>query len=249
MPASMKLGRPEFIPDDVFRAWLKPPHMEPYVRIAGIQPAGYIAREERLGRPIRSIGSPATYRLLDVVARARANAHSIEPNPIRAGESRISQLRAEEAAVRASIERAKHELSMDLASIALTNATLLREADIVAGATPYAARCGIYFLVKYERVMYVGQSINVDVRLRDHEDRFDFDSVAYIPCDRSILDKMESLYIHFLRPAWNGQIDTANGKLPVAPLSLAHLLGGQGGESMASIKAQAYNKIRAGAST
>ncbi|OBR54134.1 hypothetical protein A6456_37705 [Paraburkholderia tropica] len=130
---------------------------------------------------------------------------------------------------------------MNLASLSLTNATLLTEPEILAGAMPYQPRCGVYFLIKGGRVRYVGQSINIEQRIRDHFDRFGFESVAYIPCERSILDKMESLYIHMLRPEWNGRLNTLEGEVPHAPLSLSQLLGATEVRSMASIKAQSFN--------
>lgn len=244
MSDASRSGRPDFIPADVFRAWLKPQYLNRYAIVGGIQPASFVSREEKLGRPIRSIGAPAQYRLIDVVARAKAKCLSIEPIEAVRLEKSLDELRTEEAALRVSIEVARHKLSLNLVSESLTNATLLTEAEILAGSIAYRPRCGVYFLIKNDRVRYVGQSTNVEQRLRDHFERFGFDSVAYIPCERHMLDKMESLYIHVLRPEWNGRLNTREGDLPVAPLSLSQLLGAAEVRSMASITAEALNRRR-----
>lgn len=237
-------GRPDFIPADVFRTWLKPQYLNRYAIIGGIQPASFANREVREGRPIKSIGSPAQYRLLDIVARARALCLSVEPVEAVRLERSIESLKAEELALRVTVDSARHALSMNLASLYLTNATLLTEAEIVAGGVQYQPKCGVYFLIARHKVRYVGQSVNVESRLRDHQQRFEFDSVAYMPCESAILDRMESLYIHMLRPEWNGRLNTREGDFPVAPLTLVHLLGGTDGTSMSAIKAAEFNRMR-----
>ena len=94
------------------------------------------------------------------------------------------------------------------------------EEQIVKHATPWTGQAGVYFLVKLDKVMYVGQSVNVAVRIAQHGDK-DFDSVTIIRCDPKVLDLVESLYIHFLRPPLNG---TTTFKSMIAPVSLDKLL-------------------------
>jgi hypothetical protein len=104
---------------------------------------------------------------------------------------------------------------------------LLNAEEIVAGALSYRPICGVYFLIESGRVQYVGQSVNIQTRLRDHAARFDFESFAYIEAERGILDKLESLYIHLLRPEWNGRFYDGTGQATnrcVAPLALDRLL-------------------------
>lgn len=237
-------GRPGFIPREVFRVWLKPSALNKFALIGGILPSSYAAREARIGRPIKSVGAPACYRLIDLVARARANADEISPTEEECVKIDVADLRRERAALRSEIESQRHVMALEDASVNLTGKTLLREDEIVAGGVGYAARCGVYFLIKDERVRYVGQSVNVDTRLRDHSGNHDFDAVSFIPCDRAILDKLESLYIHLLKPDWNGRVASRHGELSVAPLSLEHLLGATTGESLASIKTTANNRAR-----
>lgn len=113
--------------------------------------------------------------------------------------------------------------TMKLAStvaMTLTGKTLLREKEIVDAAVPYVKATGIYFLIHLKKVVYVGQSLNVFSRMNDHAKSKSFDSFAYIPCSSLLLDKLESLYIHVLRPPLNGEI----GGRKIAPLSLDEVL-------------------------
>jgi hypothetical protein len=112
----------------------------------------------------------------------------------------------------------RHELS-DKTALTLTSKVLLSEAEIVRAANPYELATGVYFLVGGDKVVYVGQSVNVYARIAYHTDKV-FDSFAFIPCDKDMLNSLESLYIHVLRPPLNG--DMHGGKQ--APLSLNKLI-------------------------
>ena len=108
----------------------------------------------------------------------------------------------------------KKHTPLHLVSRALTDRTLLTEEEIVAGAGEIPTYSGVYFLVSMGAVVYVGQSTNVNVRIASHISTKVFDSVAWVPCNADKLDILESLYIHCLRPKFNGR----------APLNLAALL-------------------------
>lgn len=103
----------------------------------------------------------------------------------------------------------------------ITGCALLREEEIVELAKPWERNTGVYFLVKGRRVVYVGQSVSVYSRIGQHKSK-DFDLFAFVPCDVTALDKIESLYIHVLRPPLNG--DCAHGAKN-APISLTELIG------------------------
>lgn len=104
----------------------------------------------------------------------------------------------------------------------LASRTLFREAEIVAAAKPWNDDfTGVYFLVCSGTVVYVGQAVNVYARIAQHRNSKIFDGYAYIPCEKEMLDRLESLYIHYLRPELNG--DTPSGHKH-APLSLDWLL-------------------------
>ena len=104
----------------------------------------------------------------------------------------------------------------------LTAQTLLCESSIVDAATQWVPPTGIYFLIKEKKIVYIGQSINIFTRIMTHAKYKKFDSYSYILCDESILDKLESLYIHVYQPELNGFV--AEGRKH-APIQLHELLG------------------------
>lgn len=69
------------------------------------------------------------------------------------------------------------------------------------------AFCGIYFLFWRNRCVYVGQSIQIHVRVQEHRIRAahikQFDSYSWVLCARDELDKWERFYIEMLRPELN----------------------------------------------
>lgn len=76
--------------------------------------------------------------------------------------------------------------------------------DIVTQAHPLTPICGVYFLVKGNRVVYVGQSVNIVARLGTHLKEKEFDSTCYMAAEPQELDFIESFYIHALQPELNG---------------------------------------------
>lgn len=136
-------------------------------------------------------------------------------------------LKSEIEALEKQLNSMKHHTSLNTASLKITSKLLLTEEEIVSASVPYEQHCGVYFLISNGRVVYVGQSVKVFSRVNSHTDKA-FDSIAIIPCEKSILDRLESLYIHSLRPPLNGGVQ--NGRLTGAPLSLLQLIGWQGPE-------------------
>ena len=108
------------------------------------------------------------------------------------------------------------------AAITLTNKTLISPEEIVKSSNPWQRATGVYFLISNYNIVYVGQSVNIYGRLQDHTDK-QFDSFSFIPCEKNILDKLESLYIHVLQPKLNGSY--SNGSVKNAPMSLKQLIG------------------------
>jgi len=78
-------------------------------------------------------------------------------------------------------------------------------------------RSGVYFLIKNERIVYVGQSVNVYSRIAEHYKNKFFSDVFSVPCPRSNLDVLESMYIHTFKPDLNGR--SVQGKI-IAPMSM-----------------------------
>jgi hypothetical protein len=72
---------------------------------------------------------------------------------------------------------------------------------------------GVYFLIREDRVVYVGQSVNVTSRVGSHvsEGQKRFERAIYLPVPLSDLDGVERAFIRALRPEYNG---TANNGDP-----------------------------------
>lgn len=120
------------------------------------------------------------------------------------------------------LERLQSRRTMELVSAAISGESLLSQDDICKSAIPWEKACGVYFLVKNDLVVYVGQSVNVHARIAQHVGQKDFDKYAFVQCSPDALDKVESLYIHFLRPSLNAScVDSSK----MAPLKLKDLIG------------------------
>jgi hypothetical protein len=112
-------------------------------------------------------------------------------------------------------------------SIKLTSKTLLSEGEIVSRSDPWGRVSGVYFLISDQKIVYVGQSLCIFSRIDQHKKVKRFDRFAYIPCEKTLLDSLESLYIHCLRPPLNGY---SNGLIS-APMQLDKLLRKAAGKS------------------
>ena len=119
-------------------------------------------------------------------------------------------------ALKAQLNALKTESLLYSEVASLSSETFLREHEIVQSAKQYEIS-GIYFLVKDKKVVYVGQSVSVLRRIGTHVYK-EFDSFAFVPCDQSLLDRLESLYIHLLRPPLNGEYASGTKISPI-PLS------------------------------
>lgn len=67
---------------------------------------------------------------------------------------------------------------------------------------------GIYFLIHRDEIVYVGQSTDIDTRIKAHRLKRNqpgmmFDSYAYVLCDASHLNDLEAEYIMALEPKRN----------------------------------------------
>ena len=99
--------------------------------------------------------------------------------------------------------------------------TLATKQTIVAASLNLTDLSGIYFLIRNGEIIYIGQSTCVFRRVYDHLwAKKIFDSFSYIQCEEKMLDKLESLYIHFYQPPENGR----NHDVVCAPLRIDQLL-------------------------
>lgn len=76
--------------------------------------------------------------------------------------------------------------------------------QIIASAIPKSVICGVYFLIRGDRIVYVGQSKNALRRIARHvDDGREFDQFAIAPCNEADLDRLERTYITALYPDEN----------------------------------------------
>lgn len=79
--------------------------------------------------------------------------------------------------------------------------------EILDAAMPTGTGMGVYFLIKSNEVVYVGQSVDVYGRLSKHKaDGKDFDSFAFIQCEKKMMNDLESIYISALVPYLNSAL-------------------------------------------
>lgn len=84
----------------------------------------------------------------------------------------------------------------------------LLEADELSALSAEVRRtCGVYFLLSDEwRVLYVGQSTNIESRVRDHMRTKVFARFAFVECETSDLNALEVGYVLKFRPPLNRMI-------------------------------------------
>lgn len=83
--------------------------------------------------------------------------------------------------------------------------------DILDAAIPIGTQIGVYFLIKDDEVVYVGQSTEILRRIGAHKkDGKDFDSFAFIECGKADLNRIETKYITALVPELNYSLGSAS---------------------------------------
>ena len=127
---------------------------------------------------------------------------------------RRADLYDEIRALEGKIENLKFGYKMSSIAATLTDKALLSFEDIVEQALPWEKASGVYFLVHDNEVVYVGQSVHIYSRIAQHSGK-KFDRYAFVPCDVALLDKLESLYIHVLKPRLNGDYSATEKSAPI----------------------------------
>lgn len=89
--------------------------------------------------------------------------------------------------------------------------------------------CGVYFLRLQNKIVYIGQSINVIARTQSHiADGKLFDSVQILPCKKEDLLAKEMFFIKLIKPPLNGAYkNTAHESLTEIPVYNKNLQGDQ----------------------
>lgn len=101
-------------------------------------------------------------------------------------------------------EKKNREIADDIGS-GLGTSALLSHREIVINSYPLDGYPGIYFLIKNNEVVYVGQSLDVERRIGQHRTgrKIDFDLVFIIACLPSELNQLEARYIRALKTPLN----------------------------------------------
>lgn len=88
-----------------------------------------------------------------------------------------------------------------------------REISQLPGLRQIDARlfCGIYFLCKQGKVVYIGQSVNIHSRVGQHCEDKEFDAVFLFQCPQAHLNELERTFIRELQPPLN-----RTGRLPTS---------------------------------
>jgi hypothetical protein len=208
--------RPNFIDRETFRLFLTRYDLDQLCSVDGVRASSWISRCERENRPLpfRSVQGPSRrggdgcskrWRPVDLWARAMADAVDFaQPVPTRLA-IQIEDLRSELALLESKVAQSRHRLRVQDTSKALLGTHLLSEDEIVSSAAALPdSHCGVYFLIKDGRVVYVGQSVQILARVGTHLTCKDFDSFSWVRVPRHQLDLVETLYIQHLRPKYNG---------------------------------------------
>jgi hypothetical protein len=97
---------------------------------------------------------------------------------------------------------------------------MLSELEIVAASIPTdPLKCGVYFLIDDDKVMYVGKSVDIHARLIEHRRSGKvFERWHWIPCPREALDDLERSYLDTFLPKWNLDTETRRKRGDVRPL-------------------------------
>lgn len=112
----------------------------------------------------------------------------------------------------------------------LIGCDLVDEAEIIGRSINAQAVCGVYFLIRNGRIVYVGQSVDIHSRVATHRvarqsirtPPKEFDSFSYVECGAENIDIVESLYIHAINPELNKPQNHKSYKC--APLSPRELI-------------------------
>lgn len=86
------------------------------------------------------------------------------------------------------------------------NAMDLSKDYVISRSLPVFPRCGVYFLIKDDEIIYVGKSVRIPNRLRDHQRGKDFDRVFFVECKEDELDDLEKRCIREFSPRLNRRL-------------------------------------------
>jgi hypothetical protein len=82
--------------------------------------------------------------------------------------SKVGHLKKEIEALENQLKKLRLTITLNEVAKSINLNHLLNETEIAENSTSWRKMCGIYFLLKNERVVYVGQSVNVFSRIAQH---------------------------------------------------------------------------------
>ncbi|OLF36556.1 hypothetical protein BTW00_05585 [Psychrobacter sp. C 20.9] len=212
-------------------------------RVDGYGVTNHIRKMNEQGTPIPrevvSHNGPRGYKHLylirDIINSAIDKGLKIEEPLTQIEKASHQELSEQNRKLKKSIENLKQQRRQLLSEVNLltgnlsdiapvlnqTKFSLVPKSALIKKSKTYGDACGVYFLVKNNEIVYIGQSINIASRITQHRDK-DFDSVSYVACHKDELDILESLYILAYQPALNGS--NGNGitgtTRPATPITL-----------------------------
>lgn len=214
---------PAYIGRENFRSFVTAGSMKKLFCIDGKAPSSFIHARAYHGRPIKShINSDGhrLYKVSNVVAAARAAAKTIMPPHTlewqrKSLEFHVERLIDRKDALESMIENLESELNV--LTFKKSNNHLLKtlndeldfellsEKEIVSHSKGSIPSSGIYFLVKGNEVVYVGQSSSVLSRIGTHilDKNKEFDAFSFMSVPKESLDILETIYIKVLNPKFN----------------------------------------------
>ena len=236
------MKKPEFISEEVYASDFTRGSLDKFFRVSHMKVTSFISKCELLSSPIRhrtpkrhegfSVHTSKVYSCSEVIDRALSDGFEILPTQKETLLRTEEQLRGDIDLLRAELSILEHRrkdlgrvMEFDEIAFSFGLKNLYSEQEIVASSRLYSdldRACGVYFLIDRGEVVYVGQSVNVFSRMREHSKSKKFDSYVYINCSKGDLDILESLYIHVLRPPLQGR--SSHGDSLAAPISLSRLL-------------------------
>jgi len=86
---------------------------------------------------------------------------------------------------------------------ALRDAKAIPKYHIISSGIPSMKSSGVYFLIKDDEIIYVGQSRNIIYRIGVHSRKVEFDSFSYIEVDEELLSIVEQSFIKRFNPRLN----------------------------------------------
>jgi hypothetical protein len=236
----------EFLSQELLESELSASAMNKIFSVNGILVSSFIARQKKLGAEIPKRKAPVKfgshgyvylYSVKKVIKSAVDSNFLIEKpiatekDKIEHSTEKIKELNKIISQKNMEIEKliSHHEKISNLIGFFDEfglGSSLFSEKYIVDESKKYKQPCGVYFLVKENKIVYVGQSVNVYSRVGHHSGVKDFDRVAWIECEKEKLDLLESIYIHLFEPELNGNSGTSNLKsAPISNFEIKKMIG------------------------